>query len=363
MTLSGKFLTCFTFALICFSVFLLGSGPMALNEALAADFTKDSPQNLIKFQLPGDRTPISNTILAQADKTDRDFKTKDDPSEKIPSALTVAYSVWYSEMTLSVEGDKGTTSLGLHGPSMSYSFDKWSLSGSFLMPMTKGTLEANTYGTAGGTTDGYMYSELDRYDADIILRRSFGAGNWIFGPQFGIKYMGIKNYNSTVKLTKISDGSNTTYRGEGDLDAYGPSLGGVIAYIPGNPETSPITFSLIANVLYLRLTGKDPNAPLYSQPKRLSDAGYNPNGTYYGLDYGSVALHEIDTWIPGYNASFQMTYNMSPGFNATVGGRYNYAKNKEFYNQSGLPGDPNYSAQSLVWLEYWGAFANVAYTW
>jgi hypothetical protein len=228
--------------------------------------------------------------------------------------------------------------------------------------MTEATIDAVAYGTGNGSHNSYMHTEFDRYDGDIILRRSFGMGNWMFGPQLGFKYMSVKNYNATVKHLKLSNGSNTTYEGRGNLDAYGPSVGAVIAYIPGNPETSPITFSLVANFLYLKLTGKDPNAPLYSDRFNISNAGYDPDGAYYGLNVGSVPLHEVDTWIPGYNASFQMTYNIFAGLNATVGGRYNYAKNKEYYYQSGLAGDLVSSVPSIVMLEYWGAFANLAYS-
>jgi hypothetical protein len=58
-----------------------------------------------------------------------------------------------------------------------------------------------------------------------------------------------------------------------------------------------------------------------------------------------------------------MTYNIFAGLNATVGARYNYAKNKEYYYQSGLSGDSGSLVPSIVLFEYWGAFANIAYTW
>ena len=344
-------------------MYLSSNGVLVSNEALADDLSNEASRILIYSPISSDKSLFSNIILAQTDKTEKDINTKDNQSEKIPSALTVGYSAWYAQMTLSDSGAgaSGKVSLGLHGPSLSYSFGKWSLSGSFLLPMTKATVDADTYGTGNGTMNSYMHTEFDRYDGDIILRRSFGMGNWMFGPQLGIKYMGIKNYNATVKNEEV-DMSSTIYTGKGNMDAYGPSLGVVIAYIPGNPETSPITFSLVANALYLKLTGEEPNSPLYSTRLNMSNAGYDPNGTYYGLDLGSVPLHKIDTWIPGYNASFQMTYNLFAGLNATVGARYNYAKNKEEYYQSGLPGEPGSIVPSLTWFEYWGAFANIAYS-
>jgi len=90
MKFLGRFLKCFF--LICFSMYLSGSVLLIPNEALADDFSNDVSRNLIYSPISGDKGLFSNIILAQTDKSEKDINTKDNQSEKIPSALTLGYS-------------------------------------------------------------------------------------------------------------------------------------------------------------------------------------------------------------------------------------------------------------------------------
>ena len=303
-------------------------------------------------------------MLAQLN-TDTQSMEKDNSAEKLPANLTIAYTAWYASFNNKSEGwygvSSGSVSGVMSGPSVSLSLGRWSLSGSFLFNNGKFEREQTTQGvTWSGTYENL--SSFDRYEADLILRRSYGSGGWLWGPQFGIKYFGIKNYDAEMTYN-FSNNSIIKFSGSGEFDAYGPTLGGVLGFIPGNPETSPITISLLVNVAYLNIKGKDPSATLYDNPTNMRNAGVNPNTSYpQGVNIGKVPVAEVNKWVPAANATIQISYNIFKGLNLAAGARYNVASAEQEYIQRNTNSNIDESRYAYAYFEYWGAFANIAYS-
>jgi len=358
MKFAGRFLKCFF--LICFSMYLSGSGLLIPNEALADNFSNDASRNLIYSPISGNNTSFSNIILAQTDKAEKDITTKEIHSDnvnkqdepKTSSGFSVGLTGMWTSYTQKNNMFSHTVSGTFIYPSVSYTFGKWSLSASMGTNVEK--MKDDGQRTLGTSTDTWT-GGYNRYEGDIVLRRSAALGYFIVSPQLGFKYFSTKNYD----ITFITSDNVTDLR-KGEYEAYGPTIGGVVALIPGNPETCPVIISITGNAGYFKIKGKDPFAPVYDHDANKVRNGYNVNAT--GVNIGEIPLYELDEWGAGFNLSMQATYNFFGGFSATIGGRWNSVGANKDYFVKDVNNNDSYMLQASGDFQYMGAFLNLSYS-
>ncbi|MDI9569434.1 MAG: SPOR domain-containing protein [Pseudomonadota bacterium] len=227
---------------------------------------------------------------------------KDVPAESSsPSSLdlhpTIAYGLWYMDMSRKYVNTDYLGKGFLHGPTIGLSFHD--LSGTFTFLTSAGAFRGDERRSFGNGQGFLLGERFDRSDFDLTLKYpAFASPSFTLSALLGMQWTHLSSMSADYSLD-----TGQQYAITGSMDIWGPAVGMEIKAPLGNPASTPVFLFLSGKIMYLRATGNS----IYDVPT---------SGGQYGTSF-TGADFSANGWGGGVDA--HVTWNVVKGLGLTMG--------------------------------------------
>ncbi len=262
---------------------------------------------------------------------------KDIPTESnAPSLLdlhpTIAYNLWYMDMSRKYVNTDYLGKGFVHGPTIGLSFHD--LSGTFTFLTSAGAFRGDERRHFSNGQGFLLGEQFDRSDFDLTLKYPvFAFPPFTLSALLGMQWTRLSSMSANYSLD-----SGQQYTITGSMDIWGPAVGMEIKAPLGNPSTTPVFLFLSGKVMYLRATGNS----IYDVPA---------SGGQYGTSFEGASFSS-NGW--GGNVDAHVTWNIVKGLGLTMGAAI----------QSAGITDTSPAGNTMRTTNgYYSGYGNLSYTW